>query len=210
MGAQQGSSSPAEVFWVEVVQHAEVGSSGRKAFLLPVFCIAEPKSAYKGVEGTAGIRDAAPLPSLGPVISHFFGEHYLYMTLGNTVIRFKRNHCRVNSTSLGPSSSLSSATCDCGHSFHPSCIPSCPVASCLVLCWASSGAEAVYHYGLSQYQYFVVGYVAIMTNYLLCTKLVQNLCPELTRESKTHSHYLNPICPVLSHLVFSFVKQIYR
>ena len=209
-GRQQCSSSAAEVFWVEVVQRAEVGSSGRKAFLLLVFCTAEPKSAYKGVERTAGVRHAAPLPSTGTVVSRFFWERCLYMTQGNTVVRFKRNHCRTNSTSISPSSSLSSVTWDCGHSFHPSRIPFCPVASCLVPCWDSSGAEAVRHYGLSQYQYFVVGYVGIMTNDLLCTKLVQNLCPELTRESKTHSHYLTAICPVLSHLVFSFVKQTYR
>lgn len=77
---------------------------------------------YRCREGTAGIRHAAPLLSRGTVVKLFL-LGTLYMTLGNTVT------LQMKSTSTGPRSSLSSATCD---SF---CIPSCPVASCLVPCW---------------------------------------------------------------------------
>lgn len=135
MGGQQCSSNAAEVFWVEVLQCAEVGNSGRKAFLLPVFCIAEPKSAYEDVEGTAGIRHEAPLATMGTLVSCFVWEHCLYMTLGNTVIWFKSSHCIMNSALTGQSSSLSSATCDCGFSFHPSRIPlpPCSQPPCPVL-----------------------------------------------------------------------------
>jgi len=46
-----------------------------------------------------------------------------------------------------------------------------------------------------------------MTNDLLCTKLVQTFCPEVTRERQTHSRYLTAIWPLrYSHLVFSFVN----
>lgn len=68
----------------------------------------------------------------------------------------------MNSTSTGPNSSLSSATYDCGLSFHPSHIPSHPVASLLVPCWDSSGADSVCQHELSQYH----------TNILLLRMLV--------------------------------------
>lgn len=88
------------------------GKELRQEGFSAVFCIAESKYAYRGVGGTAGTSHAASLLALETVVSCFVWEYWWYMTLGNRMMWFKRNHCRMSSAWTGPHSSLSSATCD--------------------------------------------------------------------------------------------------